>query len=61
MIITDDCISCGLCAEECSFNAIIYDKSGGYAQAHILEDKCVNCGNCLTIDCPADAIKENYV
>ena len=59
MIITDDCISCGMCIEQCPFEAIEFkDNKNGYSQAQINQDKCRNCKKCLTFDCPGDAFKE---
>ena len=61
MIITDDCAACGMCVEYCPQEAIQTreDKGGGYAGYCIDQDLCIDCGNCLNADCPADAIKEN--
>jgi len=60
MIITDDCISCGKCEEECPSKAINTKPNMGigYSQYTIDKTLCTNCGICLTIDCPGDAIKE---
>ena len=54
--ITDDCMSCGMCADECPTYAITpAERKGGYAQYQIDTDKCVGCMNCMDI-CPANAI-----
>jgi formate hydrogenlyase subunit 6/NADH:ubiquinone oxidoreductase subunit I len=62
MIITENCMSCGMCSEVCPNGAIkvrnnIQDK--GYRGYYIDDSLCMNCGLCLDIaDCPANAIKE---
>lgn len=48
--ITDDCISCGSCAEGCPVEAI----SEGDGKYVIDEDKCIDCGACAGV-CPVDA------
>ena len=59
MKITDDCMSCGMCAEACPMEAIQPgERSRGYAQYVIDHDKCVNCGMCVEV-CPAEAIVED--
>ena len=50
--ITDECISCGSCAEVCPTNAI----SAGDTQYNIDPDTCIDCGACVEV-CPVDAIK----
>jgi len=52
--ITDDCVSCGSCAEECPVEAI----SEGDGKYEIDPDLCTDCGNCAEV-CPADAIVED--
>ena len=49
--ITDACISCGACADQCPVEAI----SQGDTQYIIDPDKCVSCGAC-TEQCPMGAI-----
>lgn len=49
------CISCGLCKQTCSFDAI--DDSDGY---RVLSDRCDDCGNCLR-KCPVGAIHQSLV
>ena len=51
-IISDDCISCGNCAENCPTEAI-YEGDGKY---EIDPDKCVDCGTCADA-CPVEAAK----
>jgi ferredoxin len=56
IIITDDCISCGMCLEECPIGAIQVKPSRGYSKAFIDKRICVNCGTCLDSGCPGNAI-----
>lgn len=56
IIITDDCISCGMCLEECPLEAIQLKSTSGYAKAFIDKRVCVNCGTCLEAGCPGNAI-----
>lgn len=56
MTITDECMSCGMCIDQCNHGAISA-KGGSYAGCVIDKDKCIECEECLNIDCPADAIK----
>jgi len=63
-IITDDCISCGMCLEECPVGAIeikekkTTDKS--YSQCTINQNVCIECGTCINdFECPSDAIRES--
>ncbi len=51
--ITDECVACGTCAEECPENAI-YEADDKY---EIDQDKCVECGTCAEV-CPTGAIVE---
>ena len=53
-VITDECLSCGACAESCPAEAI----SEGEDKFVIDPDLCVSCGACAE-DCPAEAIKED--
>ena len=50
--ISDDCISCGACAENCPTEAI-YEADGKY---EIDADKCIDCGSCADA-CPVEAPK----
>lgn len=49
--ITDDCLACGSCADECPIDAITL-KDDKY---EIDADECVECGACVYV-CPNDAI-----
>jgi ferredoxin len=51
--ITDDCTSCGTCAEECPVEAI----KEGSDKYEIDQDECTECGTCMDV-CPSDAIVE---
>ncbi len=52
-VITDDCIMCGTCAEECPVGAI----SEGDGKYVIDQDSCLECGTCEA-SCPNGAITE---
>jgi NADH-quinone oxidoreductase subunit F len=50
--ITDDCIGCTKCAQECPVNAIAYTPY----EKHVVDDEiCIKCDNCLQI-CPVAAV-----
>jgi len=49
--ISDECISCGACANDCPVEAI----SLGDTQYEIDADNCIDCGACAG-SCPVDAI-----
>ena len=51
--ITEDCVSCGTCADECPVEAI----SEGYDKYAIDAEKCTDCGSCAEV-CPTEAIVE---
>lgn len=51
--ITDECIACGSCADECPNDAII----SGDDKYSINADECLDCGSCADA-CPNDAIVE---
>lgn len=53
-IITDACVKCGACADQCPVEAI----SEGDDMYVIDADICVNCGSCAD-QCPVEAIKED--
>jgi len=48
--ITDECISCGVCTDECPASAI----SEGDSKYKIDADECTDCGSCAEV-CPVDA------
>ena len=50
--ISDDCISCGACAERCPMFAITMDDE----QGPVVDGKCIKCGQCGTV-CPVEARK----
>ncbi len=50
-VISDDCVSCGSCAEECPVEAI----SEGDGKYVIDADTCIDCGTCEET-CPNDAV-----
>jgi NAD-dependent dihydropyrimidine dehydrogenase PreA subunit len=51
-VITEECVACGTCAEECPAEAI--DEGEPYV---INEEKCTECGSCFEV-CPVEAIVE---
>ena len=48
--ITDECIDCGACADECPVSCI----SEGDGIFVINADECISCGNCAEV-CPVGA------
>ncbi len=52
--ITDECVSCGVCADTCPVNAI----SMGANRYEVDNDTCIDCGACEDA-CPTGAIKED--
>jgi NAD-dependent dihydropyrimidine dehydrogenase PreA subunit len=51
--ITDACVKCGACADQCPVEAI----SEGEDKYVIDADICVSCGSCAD-QCPTEAIEE---
>ena len=50
MKITEDCITCGTCAEACPVDGIV--ESG---DLYVILDSCTECRACVDV-CPVDAI-----
>ena len=51
--ITDECVACGTCAEECPSDAI-HEGDDIY---EINQDECTECGTCKDV-CPTEAVIE---
>jgi len=49
-VISEECVACGTCAEECPVEAI--QEGEPYV---INEEKCTDCGSCSEV-CPVEAI-----
>ena len=50
--ISDDCINCGVCKEDCPVDAITEGE-----EKHVIDaEKCFDCGACAE-NCPVDAPK----
>ena len=54
--ISDDCIMCGACADNCPCEAI----SEGDGKYEINADACVDCGSCAEV-CPVGAPQEGLL
>ena len=52
-VITDECVSCGECADVCPVGAIVEDAG----RFRIDPDVCVCCGSCFR-ECAEEAVKE---
>ena len=52
-VITDECISCGACVDECPVDAITEGEDIYVIDAEL----CTDCGACVEV-CPSDAIEE---
>jgi len=55
LTIGDDCTHCGECAKNCPADAITLND----LKAHIDQDKCIGCAECLTV-CRFGAVKCNW-
>ncbi len=51
--ISDECLACGVCMDECPVEAI----SEGDEQFVIDADECTDCGSCQEV-CPNDSISQ---
>ena len=51
--ISDNCIACGACKEQCAYSAV----REGVEHPEIIQEECMECGTCMD-GCPAMAIKE---
>jgi ferredoxin len=49
-VITDECVACGTCAEECPNDAIVEED-----EKYRITDDCDECGTCVDA-CPVGAI-----
>lgn len=52
--ISDECISCGTCAENCPASCI----TEGDSQYQINAEECLECGQCAD-NCPVNAISQD--
>jgi electron transport complex protein RnfB len=50
---SENCTSCGVCAERCQVNALSLDDCLGIPNINL--DRCIGCGNCVS-SCPSAAI-----
>jgi Na+-translocating ferredoxin:NAD+ oxidoreductase subunit B len=50
---SENCTSCGVCAERCQVNALSLDDCLGIPTINL--DRCIGCGNCIS-SCPSAAI-----
>lgn len=52
-VISEECINCGACVDECPADAI----SEGDERHVIDPELCTDCGNCVEV-CPTEAISQ---
>lgn len=50
-VITEECLACGTCADECPAGAI------SEGEIYVIGDECLECGACVDV-CPTEAIVE---
>jgi ferredoxin len=50
-VISDDCVECGVCVDECPADAI---QEGS---PYTITEACTDCGACVDV-CPSDAISQ---
>ena len=53
------CTFCNVCMRWCPESAII-EKQSSKGYAFIIKEKCIGCGECLTV-CKYDAVKYNWL
>lgn len=53
-VISDACLACGACADQCPVGAIAMDDAKGI---YVINSECVDCGACVDT-CPVGAIIE---
>ncbi len=53
-VISDDCLACGACKDECPVDAILEGES----VYTIDPEKCIECGACASV-CPVGAPKKD--
>ena len=51
LIITSECVKCGVCVDVCPISAIIESEA-----QYVITDACIDCGTGIEV-CPIDSIK----
>ena len=54
-VVTNDCIGCHTCMQNCPVGAI---APGPVGRPEINQDQCIRCGTCYD-GCPVEAIEES--